>query len=218
MLVDGAQSAPHLPVDVEDAGLRLLRVQRAQDARAHRRRGAVGQAGDPGGDGPVPGRRGDDPGGLSGSLHLERPPLQVRGRHHERRAGRGPWRRRGLPGRAWAWRTSGNTRGGSAEYAYRRLSEIEGITLYGPRRSGPGIVSFSAAGRAPARPLAAPGRGRHRHKERAPLRPAPDAPLGVAATARASFYVYNTAEEVDALVAAIVRAREFFGCVQRGEP
>lgn len=35
--------------------------------------------------------------------------------------------------------------------------------------------------------------------------------LGVAATARASFAVYNTADEVDALIAAVRRARAFFG-------
>lgn len=35
--------------------------------------------------------------------------------------------------------------------------------------------------------------------------------MDVQATARASFYVYNTREEVDALVAAIKRAQEFFG-------
>jgi cysteine desulfurase / selenocysteine lyase len=35
--------------------------------------------------------------------------------------------------------------------------------------------------------------------------------LGVAATARASLYLYNTQREVDALVEALERAREFFG-------
>ncbi|QNE89592.1 cysteine desulfurase [Corynebacterium incognita] len=35
--------------------------------------------------------------------------------------------------------------------------------------------------------------------------------LGVQSTARASFYLYNTREEVDALVNAIIHAREFFG-------
>ncbi|MFC3962901.1 cysteine desulfurase [Nocardia jiangsuensis] len=35
--------------------------------------------------------------------------------------------------------------------------------------------------------------------------------FGVAATARASFAVYNTLDEVDALVAAVRKAREFFG-------
>jgi cysteine desulfurase/selenocysteine lyase len=35
--------------------------------------------------------------------------------------------------------------------------------------------------------------------------------LGVAATARASFYVYNTEEDVDALVGGLRRAGEIFG-------
>jgi cysteine desulfurase/selenocysteine lyase len=34
--------------------------------------------------------------------------------------------------------------------------------------------------------------------------------LGVPATSRASFYVYNTTEDVDALVAALGKARETF--------
>ena len=33
---------------------------------------------------------------------------------------------------------------------------------------------------------------------------------GVAATARASFYVYNTKEEVDALVESLDRAQDIF--------
>ena len=35
--------------------------------------------------------------------------------------------------------------------------------------------------------------------------------LGVVATARASFYLYNTEDEVDALAGAVSRALEFFG-------
>jgi cysteine desulfurase/selenocysteine lyase len=35
--------------------------------------------------------------------------------------------------------------------------------------------------------------------------------LGVPATARASFYIYNTKEEVDALVGALDGARGWFG-------
>jgi len=35
--------------------------------------------------------------------------------------------------------------------------------------------------------------------------------FGIAASARASFAVYNTVDEVDALVAAVRHAREFFG-------
>ena len=38
--------------------------------------------------------------------------------------------------------------------------------------------------------------------------------LGIAATARASFYLYNTPAEVDALVAAVHDAVRFFGRVR----
>jgi cysteine desulfurase/selenocysteine lyase len=37
---------------------------------------------------------------------------------------------------------------------------------------------------------------------------------GVPATARASFYVYNTEEEVDKLVEALLIAQKVFGFVQ----
>ena len=39
--------------------------------------------------------------------------------------------------------------------------------------------------------------------------------LGVGATARASFYLYNTEEEVDALLTALERARRFLGALAR---
>jgi cysteine desulfurase/selenocysteine lyase len=35
--------------------------------------------------------------------------------------------------------------------------------------------------------------------------------LGVAATARASFYIYNDVDDVDALVTAVRKAGELFG-------
>jgi cysteine desulfurase/selenocysteine lyase len=35
--------------------------------------------------------------------------------------------------------------------------------------------------------------------------------FGVPATARASFYLYNTNDEVDALVAALAKAQDVFG-------
>ncbi len=35
--------------------------------------------------------------------------------------------------------------------------------------------------------------------------------LGVAATARASFYIYNDVDDVDALVMAVRKAGELFG-------
>jgi cysteine desulfurase/selenocysteine lyase len=35
--------------------------------------------------------------------------------------------------------------------------------------------------------------------------------LGTVATARASFYIYNDADDVDVLVAALREARKYFG-------
>ena len=97
------------------------------------------------------------------------------------------------------------------EYAYRRLSEIEGITLYGPERDRTGLVSFSLPdvhAHDLSQLLDEEGIAiRSGHHCTQPLMRR----LGVAATARASFYLYNTDEEVDTLVAALLRAREFFG-------
>jgi cysteine desulfurase/selenocysteine lyase len=97
------------------------------------------------------------------------------------------------------------------EYAYRRLSEIEGITLYGPKKDRTGLVSFSLPDVHPhdlSQLLDEEGIAiRSGHHCAQPL----TRRLGVAATARASFYLYNTEEEVDALVEALERAREFFG-------
>jgi cysteine desulfurase/selenocysteine lyase len=97
------------------------------------------------------------------------------------------------------------------EYAYRRLSEIEGITIYGPREGRTGLVSFSLPDVHPhdlSQLLDQEGIAiRSGHHCAQPLMRR----LGVAATARASFYLYNTQREVDALVEALERAREFFG-------
>jgi cysteine desulfurase/selenocysteine lyase len=40
--------------------------------------------------------------------------------------------------------------------------------------------------------------------------------LGLAATARASFYLYNTREEVDVFIAALLKAKKFFGACPTG--
>jgi cysteine desulfurase/selenocysteine lyase len=97
------------------------------------------------------------------------------------------------------------------EYAYRRLSEIEGITVYGPKKNRTGLVSFSLPDVHPhdlSQLLNEEGIAiRSGHHCAQPLMRR----FGVAATARASFYLYNTEEEVDALVETLVRAREFFG-------
>ena len=97
-------------------------------------------------------------------------------------------------------------------HAMSRLAEVEGITLYGPaaeQRSG--VVSFTVADIHPhdlATILDEDGvciRAGHHCAQPLMRR------LDVAATARASFYVYSGAGDVDALVAGLVRARELFG-------
>ena len=96
------------------------------------------------------------------------------------------------------------------EYAYRRLSEVEGITLYGPKQDRTGLVSFVLPDIHPhdlSQLLDDSGVAiRSGHHCCQPLMRR----LGVAATARASFYLYNTENEVDALVGALEHAREFF--------
>ncbi len=96
------------------------------------------------------------------------------------------------------------------EYAYGRLSELEGIEIYGPKEERTGLVSFSLPDVHPhdlSQLLDEEGIAiRSGHHCAQPLMRR----LGVPATARASFYLYNVEEEVDRLVEALARAREFF--------
>lgn len=98
-------------------------------------------------------------------------------------------------------------------YAYRRLREQPNITLYGPDpHTTPrgGVVSFNLQGLHPhdvGTVLDAEGVAiRAGHHCAKPLMRR----LGVAATARASFYVYNTLDEVDRLLEALQAVRAFF--------
>ncbi len=99
------------------------------------------------------------------------------------------------------------------EIALRRLSEIDGLTLYGPRdlaKRG-SAISFNLNGLHPhdiGTVLDAEGVAvRAGHHCAKPLMRR----LGVVATVRPSFYLYNTEEEVDRLVHAINTAKAFFG-------
>jgi cysteine desulfurase/selenocysteine lyase len=96
-----------------------------------------------------------------------------------------------------------------AAYALEQLAEIDGVTLYGPpadRRAG--IVSFNLEGVHPhdvAQVLDTDGIAiRAGHHCCQPLM----GRLGVAATNRASFYLYTIPEEIDRLAAAVRRAKE----------
>jgi len=98
-----------------------------------------------------------------------------------------------------------------AAYALEQLGEIPGVTLYGPpadRRAG--IVSFNVEGIHPhdvAQILdqdAIAIRAAHHCCQPLMRR------LDVAATNRASFYLYNTTEDVDRLAAGVRHAKDVF--------
>jgi cysteine desulfurase/selenocysteine lyase len=98
-----------------------------------------------------------------------------------------------------------------AAYAIERLGELPWVTLYGPpaeRRAG--IVSFNVENVHPhdvAQILDLEGVAiRAGHHCCQPLM----AKLGVAATNRASFYLYTIPEEIDRLVAGLHKVREVF--------
>jgi cysteine desulfurase/selenocysteine lyase len=97
------------------------------------------------------------------------------------------------------------------EYAYEALSDIDGLTLYGPppsRRAG--VISFALEGIHPHDLATIADRDqvcvRAGHHCAMPLMTR----LGVAATARASFYVYTQKDEVDRLVGSIKEAQRIF--------
>lgn len=101
------------------------------------------------------------------------------------------------------------------QYAYKKMSEIEGLTIYGPddMNQRTGVVTFNLDGVHPhdlATALDTYGvairAGQHCAH---PLH----ACMKVHATARASFYIYNTEEDVDALCEALLKTKEFFADV-----
>lgn len=99
------------------------------------------------------------------------------------------------------------------ELALVRLGAIDGLTLYGPRDTSlrSGVVSFTLEGVHPHDiATVLDGEGvciRAGHHCAQPLMRRLDVP----ATARASLYVYSTAGDVDALVAAIRKTQQLFG-------
>src|SRR2546427_2984256 len=97
------------------------------------------------------------------------------------------------------------------EYAYEAMSEVDGLTLYGPppsRRAG--VVSFSLEGIHPHDLATIADRDqvclRAGHHCAMPLMTR----LGLAATARASFYVYTLTSDVDRLGTSIQEAQRIF--------
>ncbi|ANS73695.1 cysteine desulfurase [Paenibacillus yonginensis] len=97
-----------------------------------------------------------------------------------------------------------------AAYAMDRLSAIEGITLYGPKDRKVGLVTFNLGDIHPhdvATVLDSFGIAvRAGHHCCQPLMRW----LKASATARASFYLYNTEADVDRLVDGLIQTKEYF--------
>jgi cysteine desulfurase/selenocysteine lyase len=98
-----------------------------------------------------------------------------------------------------------------ATYAYNELSRFKGIRLFGPKTGRAGLVSFQlndvhahdVVTVADQRGVALRG-GHHCNQ---PLMKK----LGVPSTARASFYFYNTKTEVDRFLEVVKEIQKFFG-------
>ena len=99
------------------------------------------------------------------------------------------------------------------DYALRRLADVPGVSIFGPMDAHQrgGVVSFELEGVHPhdvGQVLDTRGVAiRTGHHCAQPVMLA----LNVPATARASFYLYNTTDEVDALASALESASKFFG-------
>ena len=98
-----------------------------------------------------------------------------------------------------------------AGYAYEQLARLKGVRLFGPKSGRAGLVSFllddvhahDVVTVADRHGVALRG-GHHCNQ---PLMKK----LGVSSTARASFYFYNTREEVDRFIDVVKEIQRFFG-------
>ncbi len=99
------------------------------------------------------------------------------------------------------------------DYALPKLADLPGVTVFGPPDSSQrgGVISFDLEGVHPhdiGQVLDSQGVAvRTGHHCAQPVMAA----LNVTATARASFYVYNTTAEIDVLADAIQEAARYFG-------
>ena len=210
-LVDGAQAAPHLPVDVQAIGCDFYAFS------AHKMLGPTGI-------GVLYGRR---------ELLEEMEPFLGGGEMIRKVTFEGatwndlPWKfEAGTPNIADAIAFGAaidylnglgmeNVRAHETEitqYALEQLRRLDGVVLYGPPEASErgGVVSFNLADLHPHDVGTVLDRHgvaiRAGHHCTQPLMRR----LGVSGTARASFYVYNTLQEVDVLIQAVKDARHFF--------
>ncbi|PFC21318.1 cysteine desulfurase SufS [Bacillus cereus] len=96
-----------------------------------------------------------------------------------------------------------------AQYALERLSEVDGVTIYGPKHRA-GLVTFNIEDVHPhdvATVLDVEGIAvRAGHHCAQPLMKW----LKASSTARASFYLYNTKEEIGTFVDSLIKTKEYF--------
>ncbi|MBS4195239.1 cysteine desulfurase [Lederbergia citri] len=99
-----------------------------------------------------------------------------------------------------------------AAYALEKMSSIEGLTIYGPKEAEKraGVITFNLEDVHPhdvATVLDSEGIAiRAGHHCAQPLMKW----LNVSSTARASFYLYNTEQDIDMLVDGLVKTKEYF--------
>jgi cysteine desulfurase/selenocysteine lyase len=211
MVVDGAQSVPHLPVDVRELDCDFLAFS------SHKMLGPTGV-------GVLWGRRSI----LAGMRPFLRggEMIEVVERQHTT-YNELPWKyEAGTPniadviafGAAVDYLTElGMERVRAHEieltaYALERIGGIPGVTIYGPKdaRQRGGVIAFTVDGIHPH------DLGQIVDYDGVAIRAGQHCcqvlcqSIGVPATARASFYVYNTPAEVDVLVAAVEAARAIF--------
>jgi cysteine desulfurase/selenocysteine lyase len=211
MLVDGAQSVPHMPVNVQELGIDFLAFS------GHKMCGPTGI------------------GGLWGRRKiLEAMPPFLGGGSMIREVTLQTTTYADLPGRFEAGTPAIGEAIALGEavdflsglgmdkifaheqhlvgYALERLSEVEGLRVYGPQSLAQrgGALSFTLDGVHPHDIAAVlDGEGiavRAGHHCCQPLHTLLDVP----ATARASFYLYNIPEEIDRLAAGLEKARRLF--------
>jgi cysteine desulfurase/selenocysteine lyase len=210
VLIDGAQAAPHMPIDVQDIGCDFYTVS------GHKMYGPTGI------------------GVLYGRIELleTMPPYQgggemIRSVTFEKTTYAPPPAKfeAGTPHIAGAigmgvaidyleqlgWDFVHKQEKVLLEYALERLATVPGLQIIGSAESRASVVSFTVDG------IHAHDIGTIVDQEGVAIRtghhctqPIMDF-FGVPATARASFAFYNTVEEVDTLTKALMEAREVFG-------
>ena len=215
VVADGAQSVPHLPVDVAALGVDFLAFS------AHKMLGPTGigvlwgRAEPARGHAAVPRRRRDDPRRPARRLPTGRQPAAVRGRHAADRRGGRPGRRRRLPRGRRDGPPSGPTSNGSppTRSAPWPTGSATDCRVFGPPAGDDrgGVLSLAYRDVHPhdlAQVLDQYGvcvrPGHHCAK---PLMRR----LGVPATARASFCLYNDEDDVDVLIEGLAEAGRLFG-------